>query len=105
MRKKELKCLLLDGIAGIGVCAMVLFFWLFLNDAGKIVVTEPGPAWGLIRVVGWPFYIATSVVALSAWGGDGMTLTLTVAFLAGILVNIVYAFGLGVLFGRLIRLH
>ena len=99
--KKRNTHVIRDGLFGVLVCAFFTFIFLFGNNAGWWRATE-GPMMGVMMTFGWPFVLGSAVGGLLAWGGGSAPIGILIA-IAGLILNVIYAFAMGVLVGFLLR--
>lgn len=89
-----------DGFEGVFVCAIIVGLLLFLNNAGVVSITEfwtPGSV--IAMTFGWPFIMGAALAGLSAMDSGGSATAAIAYVIGGVVLNILYAFGLGVLVG------
>ncbi len=93
-----------DGLEGLFLCGIIVAVLLFLNDAGVISLTNFSSAPSIVALsVGWPFIMGAVMAGLSAMDSGGNAYVILAYSLGGLVLNVLYAFGLGVLVGWAVR--
>ncbi len=97
-KKREIRSKLIrDGVVGVLIFTFFIVILLFGNNAGWWRATE-GPMFGFLMFFGWPFVLGSAIGGLMAWGG-GSPMVAIVLTITGLVVNVVYALGVGLVIG------
>lgn len=99
MKKRD--SVIKHGLISLLVFAFFVFVLLFGNNAGWWRATE-GPLMGVLLFFGWPFVLGSAIGGLMAWGGGSPAVAIVLA-IAGLIINVLYAFGVGALVGYFLR--